>query len=175
MNRLARQIAMLRMQPPPPPPNGVQTNGGGAETHPDGVAGPGTSYAVPPSLVDPSTEILLAALRKENETLRNRLTGMERDYVRVTRLNEIYREELIEHRRRVRFFSSVFLVNLFWRSSDMNIVVVYVVGYLGGQPHRSFLCSGPALAANTPPQFLYHLVLTNSVYGCAPATAAHVA
>ena len=119
MNRLARQIAMLRMQPPP---NGVQTNGGGAETHPDGAAGPGTSYAVPPNTVDPSTEILLAALRKENETLRNRLTGMERDYVRVTRLNEIYREELIEHRRRVRFFFQCSQC-LFWRRSDKGIVL----------------------------------------------------
>jgi hypothetical protein len=30
------------------------------------------------------------------------LSDMERDYVKLTRLNEIYREELIDHRRRVR-------------------------------------------------------------------------
>ena len=49
----------------------------------------------------PNTDILLEALRRENEQLRNRLTDMERDYVRLMRLNEIYREELIDHRRRV--------------------------------------------------------------------------
>lgn len=46
--------------------------------------------------------MLLDALKKENENLRTRLVAAERDYIRVMRLNEIYREELIEHRRRVR-------------------------------------------------------------------------
>ncbi len=50
---------------------------------------------------DPSTAVLLAALREENESLRSRLVVAEREYVRVRRLNEVYREELIEHRRRV--------------------------------------------------------------------------
>ncbi|GJJ10709.1 hypothetical protein Clacol_004936 [Clathrus columnatus] len=49
----------------------------------------------------PSAETLLEAMRKENESLRNRLVDTERDYVRIARLNEIYREELIEHRRRL--------------------------------------------------------------------------
>jgi hypothetical protein len=49
----------------------------------------------------PSSEIMLEAMRRENEQLRNRLVETERDYIRITRLNEIYREELIEHRRRV--------------------------------------------------------------------------
>lgn len=45
----------------------------------------------------------MEALRKENETLRNRLEKMERDWrqARETRLNEIYREELISHRQRL--------------------------------------------------------------------------
>jgi hypothetical protein len=46
-------------------------------------------------------EVVLEALRRENEALRSRLTHAERDYIRMTRLNEIYREELIDHRRRV--------------------------------------------------------------------------
>lgn len=46
-------------------------------------------------------EVVLEALRRENEALRSRLTDAERDYIRMTRLNEIYREELIDHRRRV--------------------------------------------------------------------------
>ena len=45
---------------------------------------------------------MLEAKRRENEHLRNRLVDTERDYVRISRLNEIYREELIDHRRRVR-------------------------------------------------------------------------
>lgn len=50
----------------------------------------------------PSTDIILEALRRENEQLRTRVVDMERDYVKIMRLNEIYREELIDHRRRVR-------------------------------------------------------------------------
>ncbi|KAK1219066.1 hypothetical protein PQX77_018215 [Marasmius sp. AFHP31] len=44
---------------------------------------------------------MLEALRRENETLRARLAEQERDYVRLSRLNEVYREELIEHRSRL--------------------------------------------------------------------------
>lgn len=50
---------------------------------------------------EPSSEMMLEAMRRENEQLRSRLVDTERDYMRITRLNEIYREELIEHRRRV--------------------------------------------------------------------------
>lgn len=45
--------------------------------------------------------MMLDAMRRENEQLRTRLVETERDYIRITRLNEIYREELIDHRRRV--------------------------------------------------------------------------
>ena len=50
---------------------------------------------------EPSAEAMLEAMRRENEHLRNKLVDTERDYVRISRLNEVYREELIEHRRRV--------------------------------------------------------------------------
>lgn len=55
---------------------------------------------------DPSAETMLEAMRRENEQLRNRLVDTERDYIRISRLNEIYREELIQHRRRVSDISS---------------------------------------------------------------------
>jgi hypothetical protein len=41
---------------------------------------------------------MLEAMRRENEQLRNRLVDTEREYIRISRLNEIYREELIQHR-----------------------------------------------------------------------------
>jgi len=44
---------------------------------------------------------MIETMRRENEQLRNRLVDTERDYIRITRLNEIYREELIDHRRRL--------------------------------------------------------------------------
>ncbi|KAF8970483.1 hypothetical protein BDZ97DRAFT_1754067 [Flammula alnicola] len=53
------------------------------------------------NLREPSTALMLQAMQRENETLRNRLVDTERDYVRVSRLNEVYREELIEHRSRL--------------------------------------------------------------------------
>ena len=54
---------------------------------------------------EPSAEMMLEAMRRENEHLRNKLVDTERDYIRISRLNEIYREELIDHRRRVGSFS----------------------------------------------------------------------
>ena len=57
---------------------------------------------------EPSAEMMLEAMRRENEHLRNKLVDTERDYIRISRLNEIYREELIVHRRRVSFFAVVF-------------------------------------------------------------------
>jgi len=43
----------------------------------------------------------MEALQRENVELRQRLMDMERDYSRMMRLNEEYREELIGFRRRV--------------------------------------------------------------------------
>lgn len=57
------------------------------------------------NLGDPSAETMLEAMRRENEHLRNRLVETERDYIRISRLNEVYREELIEHRSRVCYLS----------------------------------------------------------------------
>ncbi|KAJ6532783.1 hypothetical protein DFH09DRAFT_828960, partial [Mycena vulgaris] len=54
-----------------------------------------------PGPSDPSVEIMLSALQRENEALRSRLVATERDYVRISRLNEVYREELLEHRNRL--------------------------------------------------------------------------
>jgi hypothetical protein len=51
--------------------------------------------------------MMLEAMRRENEHLKNKLVDTERDYIRISRLNEIYREELIVHRRRVTFFAVV--------------------------------------------------------------------
>ena len=51
--------------------------------------------------------MMLEAMRRENEQLRHRLADVERDFVRISRLNEIYREELIEHRNRVSSASRV--------------------------------------------------------------------
>ena len=56
---------------------------------------------------EPSSETMLEAMRRENEHLRNKLVDTERDYIRISRLNEIYREELIDHRRRVGVFTVV--------------------------------------------------------------------
>lgn len=91
VNRLSRELTALRLQQ-------IQLNGSQAE---DGNRN--NSFRRRESdAPDPSTEILLEAMKRENENLRSRLVATERDYVRITRLNEIYREELIQHRRRVR-------------------------------------------------------------------------
>ena len=109
VNRLNREISALRLAAAQNGTNGV-----------NGVDGTGNNNAPTPAFVDdlaefrtrrraslagltsgPSTDIVLEALRRENEQLRSRVVSMERDYVKLMRLNEIYREELIDHRRRV--------------------------------------------------------------------------
>ncbi|KAJ7484364.1 hypothetical protein FB451DRAFT_1028392 [Mycena latifolia] len=79
VNRLTRELSSLRL----------------AQQQLHGLNGtsPGPS--------DPSAEIMLSALQRENEALRARLVATERDYVRISRLNEVYREELLEHRNRL--------------------------------------------------------------------------
>lgn len=91
VNRLSREISALRL----------------AQQH--AVNGSGTlspvetrmSFAFGADPTQPTTEVMLDAMRRENEQLRSRLIETERDYMRISRLNEAYREELIEHRRRV--------------------------------------------------------------------------
>lgn len=110
VNRLNREISALRLA-------AAQNGTNGA----NGVNGAGNNSAPTTAMADdlaefrtwrrgsitglspgPSTDIVLEALRRENEQLRSRVADMERDYVKLMRLNEIYREELIDHRRRVR-------------------------------------------------------------------------
>lgn len=91
VNRLSRELTALRLQQQQLLQNGAQAN----------QADRTLAFVQGSDVPDPSTEILLEALKRENEGLRNRLVATERDYVRITRLNEIYREELIQHRHRV--------------------------------------------------------------------------
>ncbi|KAG7097849.1 hypothetical protein E1B28_005164 [Marasmius oreades] len=93
VNRLTRELSFLKAQQQAGQTNGSLGNNEGAE------ALSCSNYARSPA--DPTTEVMLEALRRENETLRNRLAEYERDYMRLSRLNEIYREELIEHRSRL--------------------------------------------------------------------------
>lgn len=94
MNRLSREISALRLA------QHQVVNGSG----PQSLSTSPVETRLPPAnghTQDPSPEVMLDAMRRENEQLRSKLVDTERDYVRVTRLNEIYREELIQHRRRV--------------------------------------------------------------------------
>lgn len=98
VNRLSRELSALRLAQQLT----SQQNGGSPGT---GVNGDGTQspnlLRLPNPLV-PSSEDMLEAMRRENDDLRHRLVDTEREFIRITRLNEIYREELIQHRRRVR-------------------------------------------------------------------------
>ena len=95
MNRLSREISALRLA------QHQAVNGSGSLSPVE------TRLPSNGSPMEPTTEMMLDAMRRENESLRSRLVETERDYVRISRLNEIYREELIEHRRRVSANDSV--------------------------------------------------------------------
>lgn len=96
VNRLSRELSALRLAQQQQQQQ-QQSGTNGMPCSPDNRAGLPT-YQDP---MVPSAEVMLEAMRRENEQLRNRLVDTERDYVRVARLNEVYREELLEHRRRV--------------------------------------------------------------------------
>ena len=113
----------------------------------------------------PSPEAMLDAMRKENESLRNRLVDTERDYVRIARLNEVYREELIDHRRRVG--GSSYRPPYHFLCSDY---FHYVAWFVCRQP-RGFtrLRRRPILTTSPSPvclQLSKHLCLPPSVVVC---------
>ena len=70
------------------------------------------TFRSPPEPTYLSFETMLETLRQENEQLRNRLLSAERNYIRATHLNDIYREELIDRRRRVRVSVSTCLSDI---------------------------------------------------------------
>ncbi|KAG5645491.1 hypothetical protein DXG03_005899 [Asterophora parasitica] len=96
VNRMARQLTALRL---------VQQHGT-SNSSPSASPEIGLGFRSLVSGVhpmEPSAETMLEAMRRENEQLRSKLVETERDYVRISRLNEVYREELIDHRRRVSY------------------------------------------------------------------------
>jgi transcription initiation factor TFIID subunit TAF12 len=99
VNRLSRELTALRQAQQQQQQQQQQGNGGVSHSQ--------AALQIPDPNA-PSAEIMLEAMRRENDQLRGRLVDTERDYVRISRLNEIYREELIEHRRRVSRFSFFF-------------------------------------------------------------------
>lgn len=96
VNRLGRELSALRLQQQQQQQSGTN----GIVASPDNRVGVPTFMAGREPMI-PSAEVMLETMRRENEQLRNRLVDTERDYVRVSRLNEVYREELLEHRRRL--------------------------------------------------------------------------
>ena len=91
MNRLSREISALRLAQ-------QQVVNGSGSLSPVETRLPMSTNG---NVMEPSSEMMLEAMKRENEQLRSRLVETERDYIRISRLNEIYREELIEHRGRV--------------------------------------------------------------------------
>jgi hypothetical protein len=109
VNRLSRELSALRLaQQLASQQNGGSPGVAGIGPNGDGTQSP-TLLRLPNPLA-PSSEDMLEAMRRENEQLRNRLVDTEREFIRISRLNEIYREELIQHRRRVRVVSRSFPV-----------------------------------------------------------------
>ncbi|KAG6909928.1 hypothetical protein DXG01_014450 [Tephrocybe rancida] len=94
VNRMARELTALRQGQ-----NGGASNSSISASPETGIGF--RSFMTGGSPGDPSAETMLEAMRRENEHLRSKLVDTERDYIRISRLNEVYREELIEHRRRL--------------------------------------------------------------------------
>lgn len=122
VNRLSREISALRLA------QQQTVNGSGSLSPVE------TRLPLNGNPLEPSTEMMLDAMRRENEALRGRLIETERDYIRISRLNEIYREELIEHRRRVSYMLSL----LYQRGSLLSVHADTLQAWTTrGQSHRS--------------------------------------
>ncbi len=129
VNRLSRELSALRLAQQ----LANQQNGGS----PGGINGDGTQSPTLlrlPNPLAPSSEDMLEAMRRENEQLRNRLVDTEREFIRISRLNEIYREELIQHRRRVRYFYYVH-VALLISPQQLGLPVDNLIGLSAHDPY----------------------------------------
>ena len=105
VNRLSRELSALRLaqqqQQQQPQAGPSHANGSGSVSPQDIRTTAQLAHLLSRSNGDPSSDTIFDALRRENEALRSRLVETEQDFIRVSRLNEVYREELIQHRRRV--------------------------------------------------------------------------
>ncbi|KAG8954843.1 hypothetical protein FRC04_010326 [Tulasnella sp. 424] len=104
VNRLSREISALRAAHVQQQPSHQTTDNRSPSSSTAAGKRPSTnghtnSVASNPSM--PSQNLMLEAMRRENQELRNRLVEFERGYIRVTQLNDVYREELITLRRRL--------------------------------------------------------------------------
>lgn len=93
VNRLSRELSALRMAQPVVDPDSLNQSLASSPIQQLNSHANDSRY--------PSVEVINAALRRENEKLRARVVDAEREFVRTSRLNDIYREEIVELRRRV--------------------------------------------------------------------------
>jgi hypothetical protein len=124
---MAREITALRLAQQQYQQQGSTSNSSVSTSPETGIGMRSFLLGANPS--EPNVETMLEAMRRENEQLRSKLVDTERDYVRISRLNEVYREELIEHRKRASVFTAVILVR--------HLCVLYLVGFASGQFDRA--------------------------------------
>ncbi len=104
VNRLCRELTALRLaqhqsQQQQQQQQQQSSANGSVSVSPENRVG--LRYWMAGNSANPSTDMILDALKRENAELRTRLVETEQAFGRISRLNDIYREELIEHRRRV--------------------------------------------------------------------------
>jgi Uncharacterized conserved protein H4 (DUF2046) len=164
VNRMARELTALRLAHQQYQQQSSTSNSS-VSTSPE--TGMGISGA---NSTEPSAEAMLEAMRRENEHLRNRLVDTERDYVRISRLNEVYREELIEHRRRVSDFSSANSCPIFTSLfTQLGLPVDNLIGLASpdpySQPTHRRSSSSYSTASSSPSTSITHYLPRPSTHG----------
>lgn len=102
--RLQRQLsALMQQQQQSSQPGSISgpPNNPTAPNSPSATISPNLNALINlPHPLNPSPATLIEALKSENSNLRNRLVDTEREFIRTTRQNEMYRNELIALRQR---------------------------------------------------------------------------
>ncbi|KAF9494791.1 hypothetical protein BDN71DRAFT_1448349 [Pleurotus eryngii] len=160
VNRLSRELTALRMAQQQQQQQQSGMANGPVSVSPESRLG--YRAFVSPSVVEPNAEIMLEAMRRENEQLRARLVDTERDYIRIARLNEVYREELIDHRRRLGL-------------SVDNLIGLPSSDPLSQPTHRRVIASPISSASSSPSSVMYipHSRPTHSVPIPRPTSQVH--
>ncbi len=167
VNKLSRELSALRLAQQQQQAGSSHVNGSGSTSPQDTRTGPQLAHLLNRNGADPTPDLILDALRRENEALRSRLVETEQDFIRISRLNEVYREELIQHRRRVS--GGLHLAGTSLNPLQLGLPVDNLIGLSQAEPLSQPLHRRPSFTSTSPSSSIH--IPINSSHATRHATA----